>query len=328
MTLFVLRRLLAIVPMVVIVLSITFLLVSFAPGSPFSRERQLSPQVEARLNAKYGFDEPRWKQYLRFMGRLAGWTKQGNETVWRPFPDFGDSLKYQDRRVSEIIAEALPISAILGITAYGIAVLAGIGAGILAASRKGSRVDRLVTMAATAGVSIPNFVLGPLLVLLFSLTLYVLPPARLEWVQWGSRKLPDWKSLALPCITLSAVYIAYIARITRSSMIEALGKDFIRTAHAKGASRTRILFRHALRSSILPVVSFTGPALAFLLTGTVVVETIFAIPGLGRYLIDAANNRDHFLLLGITAFASLSLMLCNLLVDVLYAILDPRIRYR
>jgi oligopeptide transport system permease protein len=178
------------------------------------------------------------------------------------------------------------------------------------------------------GVSIPNFVLGPILVIVFSLTLYWLPPARMDWaLEWGYLRIPTLRTVLLPVITLAAVYIAYIARLTRSGMVETLRQDYIRTARAKGLSEWRVVLVHALRGGILPVVSFSGPAIAFLITGTVVVERIFSIPGLGGYFIDAANNRDHFLILGLTAFGAISLMLANLLVDMAYAWLDPRIRY-
>jgi oligopeptide transport system permease protein len=181
---------------------------------------------------------------------------------------------------------------------------------------------------AMLGVAVPNFILGPVLVLVFSLTLYWLPPARLEWAfEWGYLRIPTLRTILLPAVTLSALYIAYIARLTRSGLVETLRQDYIRTARAKGLSEWRVVTVHALRGAILPVVSFSGPALAFLITGTVVVERMFAIPGLGAYFIDAANNRDHFLILGLTAFGAIALMFANLLVDIAYAYIDPRIRY-
>lgn len=318
------------VPLVLLVLTITFFMVSLAPGSPFSKERKLPPEIEANLNAKYGFDQSRWKQYTRFMGRILGFTydTETKSYSWRPYPDFGDSTKYRDRRVNDIILEALPVSIVLGLTAYLIALALGLTTGVLSSLKPNSLLDYTTMSSAMMGVSIPNFVLGPLLVIVFSLTLYWFPPARMEWaLEWGYLRIPTLKTMVLPALTLAALYVAYIARMTRSGMLETLRQDYIRTARAKGLSERRVVLGHALRGGLLPVVSFTGPALAFLISGTIVVETIFSVPGLGRYFIDAANNRDHFLLLGITAFVAVSLMIFNLLVDIAYAWIDPRIRY-
>jgi oligopeptide transport system permease protein len=318
------------VPLVLLVLTITFFMVSLAPGSPFSKERKLPPEIEANLNAKYGFDQSRWNQYTRFMGRILGFTydTETKSYSWRPYPDFGDSTKYRDRRVNDIILEALPVSIVLGLTAYLIALALGLTTGVLSSLKPNSLLDYTTMSSAMMGVSIPNFVLGPLLVIIFSLTLYWFPPARMEWaLEWGYLRMPTLKTMVLPALTLAALYVAYIARMTRSGMLETLRQDYIRTARAKGLSERRVVLGHALRGGLLPVVSFTGPALAFLISGTIVVETIFSVPGLGRYFIDAANNRDHFLLLGITAFVAVSLMIFNLLVDIAYAWIDPRIRY-
>jgi oligopeptide transport system permease protein len=318
------------VPLVLLVLTITFFMVNLAPGSPFSKERTLAPEIEANLNAKYGFDQPRAVQYARFMGRMIGFTynTETRSYSWHPYPDFGDSTKYKDRRVNDIIKEALPVSAVLGLTAYLIALIIGLTSGILSSLKQNSWLDYTTMSGAMLGVSIPNFVLGPLLVIIFSLGLYWLPPARMEWAaEWGYLRIPTLRTLILPALTLSALYVAYIARMTRSGMLETLRQDYIRTARAKGLSEWRVVLRHALRGGILPVVSFTGPALAFLISGTIVIERIFSVPGLGNYFVEAANNRDHFLLLGITAFVAVLLMLFNLLVDVAYAYIDPRIRY-
>jgi oligopeptide transport system permease protein len=317
-------------PLVFVVLTITFIMVQMAPGSPFSTQRRLPPEIEANLKAKYGFDQPKFTQYIRYMGRLVGITynRDAKAWAWRPYPDFGDSTKYKDKTVNQIIKEALPVSAVLGIIAYLVAMIVGLAAGIVAAYKQNTWIDHLTTGVAMLGVSIPNFVLGPLLVTTFSLTLYWFPPARMEWaLEWGYLRIPTLRTVVLPVITFSAVYVAYIARLTRSGMIETLHQDYIRTARAKGLPEWRVVLVHALRGGILPVVSFSGPALAFLITGTVVVERIFSIPGLGGYFIDAANNRDHFLILGLTAFGAIALMFANLLVDIAYAWLDPRIRY-
>ena len=327
---FAFRRLLVMGPLVLVVLTITFVMVQMAPGSPFSSQRRLPPEIEANLKAKYGFDQPKLTQYWRYMGRLIGFTysREAKSWTWHPYPDFGDSTKYKDKTVNQIIKEALPVSAVLGLLAYILAMLVGLTAGIVAAYKQNTWVDHVTTGLAMLGVSIPNFVLGPILVIVFSLTLYWLPPARMDWAfEWGYLRIPTFRTVLLPVVTLAAVYIAYIARLTRSGMVETLHQDYIRTARAKGLSEWRVVLVHALRGGILPVVSFSGPAIAFLITGTVVVERIFSIPGLGGYFIDAANNRDHFLILGLTAFGAISLMLANLLVDMAYAWLDPRIRY-
>jgi oligopeptide transport system permease protein len=213
----------------------------------------------------------------------------------------------------------LPVSASIGITAYLLALVVGITIGSIAALKQNSTWDYVSMALAMLGISLPNFVLGPLLVLVFSLTLYWLPPSR--WQGFPSR------NVILPVLTLSAIYMAYIARLTRAGMLEVLRSDYVRTARSKGLSERNVLIRHALRGGLLPVVSYTGPALAFLLTGTVVVERIFALPGLGNYFIQAALNRDEPLIIGIVAFIAMTLLLMNLLVDIAYAYLDPRIRY-
>jgi oligopeptide transport system permease protein len=326
---FALRRLLMMGPMVLIVLTITFIMVQIAPGSPFSSQRRLPPEIEANLKAKYGFDKPKHVQYIRYMGRLLGFKYEPDgRLVWHPYPDFGDSTKYKDKSVNALIKEALPVSAVLGLVAYLLALGIGLAMGIFAAYKQNTWLDHTANGIAMLGVAVPNFILGPVLVLVFSLTLYWLPPARLEWAfEWGYLRIPTLRTVLLPAVTLSALYIGYIARLTRSGLVETLRQDYIRTARAKGLPEWRVVTVHALRGAILPVVSFSGPALAFLITGTVVVERMFAIPGLGAYFIDAANNRDHFLILGLTAFGAIGLMFANLAVDIAYAYIDPRIRY-
>jgi len=316
--------------MVLIALSVTFVMVQMAPGSPFSSRRRLPPEIEANLKAKYGFDQPKLVQYGRFMARLVGFRYEGGTRgyQWQAYPDFGDSTKYKDKSVNQIIKEALPVLAVLGSFAYALALTFGLGLGVLAAYKQNTWIDHSANGLAMFGIAVPNFILGPVLVLVFSLTLYWLPPARLEWAyEWGYLRIPTLRTVLLPALTLSALYIAYIARLTRSGLVETLKQEYIRTARAKGLSEWRVVTVHALRGVILPVVSFSGPAIAFLLTGTVVVERMFAIPGLGAYFIDAANNRDHFLILGLTAFGAIALMFANLLVDITYALIDPRIRY-
>lgn len=456
---FIIRRLMVIFPMVLLVITLTWVLIRLAPGNFYSTAKGLPPAVEKNIRAKYGLDKPWYVQYGKTMWQIIG-------------GDFGFSRQYPEQTVNEILARALPVSATIGLVAYLIALVSGLVFGTLAALRQNSALDYGSMAAAMLGISIPNFVLGPILVLLFALTLYWLPAARWDWfvqagpfpwlkyvlwavfiilvvgaaafsiyrvavrrsnpdrlaegrteeasswiptiigfvlgnavlallallfvraVNWGqsgvavpvlalvvvilaviiglwlARRahsimlesliygmvaaavppllallirmlgglfqltaqvgpvgIPRLRYILLPALTLSAVYMAYIARLTRAGMLEVLRKDYIRTARAKGLKERYVIVRHALRGGILPVVSYTGPALAFIVGGTVVVERIFALPGLGNYLINAALNRDEPLLLGITAFISTIILLFNLLVDIAYAYIDPRIRY-
>lgn len=302
---FILRRLLVIVPMLLVVVSLTWALIRLAPGNFYSGEKKLPAAIERNIREKYGLDKPWYVQY----GRMLSNTVRG---------DFGESLKYPGTTVNAILAATLPVSATLGVLAYLLALIVGITAGTLAALRQNSRVDYASMTFAMLGISMPNFVLGPALVFLFALSWYWLPPAR--WEGFGVH-------MVLPVLTLSAVYMAYIARLTRSGMLEVLRSNYIRTARAKGLSEFDVIVRHAVRGGLLPVVSFSGPALAFLISGTVVVERIFALPGLGNYFINANLNRDEPLIIGIVAFMSIAVLVFNLLVDVAYAFFDPRIRY-
>ncbi len=301
---FILKRLIIIIPMALLVVTLTWGLIRLAPGNFYTGEKKLAPAVEANIRAKYGLDKPWYVQYGIMIGNVA----RG---------DFGSSLKYEGQTVNEIIARHLPYSATLGILAYLLALVVGLTAGIIAALDQNSRFDYGSMSLAMLGLSVPNFVLGPLLVLVFSFWLYWFPPAR-----WGSAS-----ALVLPVVTLAAIYAAYIARLTRAGMLEVMRSDYIRTARAKGLDEKSILLRHAIRGGLIPVVSFTGPALAALLAGTVVVERVFAIPGLGNIFIQSVLNRDEPLILGIVAFLSIVIMIFNLLVDVSYGFLDPRIRY-
>jgi oligopeptide transport system permease protein len=303
---FIIRRIIVIVPMLFIVVTLTWALIRLAPGNFYTGEKKLSPAIEENLREKYGLNRPWHVQYRRVLWNIARF-------------DFGSSLKYEGQSVNQILWRALPISATLGLSAYLIALFVGITTGTLAALRQNSWIDYASMALAMLGISIPNFVLGPLLVLIFSLTLFWVPPAL--WNGFLS------KNLILPAITLSAIYIAYIARLTRSGMLEVMRSDYIRTARAKGLSEGAVVTRHALRGGLLPVVSFSGPALAFLITGTVVVERVFSLPGLGNYFINACFNRDEPLIIGIVAFIAISVLFFNLLVDIAYGFIDPRIRY-
>ena len=302
---FILRRLLATVPMVLIVVSLTWGLIRLAPGNFYTGERAIPPAIERNIREKYGLDQPWYVQY----GRMMGNTLKG---------DFGSSLRYAGEPVNSILAAAAPVSAMLGGLAYLLALIVGITAGTVAALHQNSRLDYASMAAALVGISVPNFVLGPALVLWLALTWFWLPPAL--WNGFSA-------NLILPVVTLSAVYMAYIARLTRAGMLEVLRSNYIRTARAKGLSERAVVVRHALRGGLLPVLSFSGPALAMLLAGTIVVERIFAVPGLGNYFINANLNRDEPLIIGIVAFTSIAILLLNLLVDVAYAVVDPRVRY-
>jgi oligopeptide transport system permease protein len=302
---FAVRRLIVTVPMVLVVVSLTWGLIRLAPGNFYTGEKPLPPAIEQNLRQKYGLDRPWYVQY----GRMLANTVRG---------DFGSSLHYTGQSVNSILAEALPVSALLGVLAYLLALVVGITSGTIAALKQNSRLDYASMAFAMVGISLPNFVLGPILVLVFALTWYVLPPAR-----WNGFSI----NLILPVLTLSAVYMAYIARLTRSGMLEVLRSNYIRTARAKGLRERDVVVRHALRGGLLPVVSFSGPALAFLVTGTVVVERIFALSGLGNYFINANLNRDEPLIIGIVAFISILILIFNLLVDLAYGFVDPRIRY-
>ena len=305
---FIIRRLLITIPTILVVITITWGLIKLAPGNFYSGEKRLPPAIEKNIRQKYGLDKPWYQQYGKTMWNIVGHF------------DFGTSLRYEGQSVNTIIWRSLPVSAAVGILAYLLALVVGITIGSIAALKQNSRWDYSSMALAMLGISVPNFVLGPILVLIFSLSLYWLPPSR-----WGG--FPS-KNLILPVLTLSAIYMAYIARLTRAGMLEVLRSDYIRTARAKGLSEKDVVIKHALRGGLMPVVSYTGPALAFLLTGTVVVERIFSLPGLGNYFIQASLNRDEPLIIGIVAFIAITLLLMNLLVDILYAYLDPRVRYQ
>lgn len=301
---FVVRRLLIIIPMALVVVTLTWGLIRMAPGSFYTSEKKLPAAIEKNIKEKYGLDKPLLQQYFIMMGNIV----RG---------DFGDSLKFEGKSVNEVISTHFPYSAIIGVLAYLLALIIGLTAGITAALKQNSFFDYTSMSVAMLGLSVPSFVLGPILVLIFSLGLFWLPPAR-----WGGVT-----NLILPVLSLSAIYAAYIARLTRAGMLEVMRSDYIRTARAKGLSEWKVLLKHGIRGGLIPVVSYTGPALAALLAGTVVIERVFAIPGLGNIFVQSIQNRDETLTLGIVAFLSILIMVFNLLVDISYAFIDPRIRY-
>ena len=301
---FALGRLLQAIPVLLIVISATFLLVHSAPGGPFSDEKAVPPEVVAALEAQYNLDQTLWQQYVSYLGDIV----QG---------DFGPSFKYSGRTVNELIAAGLPITAELGLYAMLVALFIGIAAGVIAAIKPNSAQDYIPMSAAMIGICMPSFLLGPILVLVFGIQLEWLPVSG-----WGD--IPGDK--ILPSITLGAGYAAYIARLSRGGMLEVLSQDYIRTARAKGLSEPLIIFKHAIRGGLIPVVAFLGPAFAGLLSGSFVVETIYQIPGLGRFYVQAAFNRDYTMILGMTIFFATLIILFNLLSDMLAIWLNPKLR--
>lgn len=304
MLIYALRRLAAAIPTLLVLAILAFTLVRAAPGGPFDNERQVPAEIEANLNAKYHLDEPLPKQFVRYLWDLM----QG---------DFGPSFQYKDRTVNELIYGGFPVSLRLGVSALSIALILGVLAGCIAALKQNSAVDYSVMALSMTGISIPNFVVAPLLIL--GLAVYA------GWLPAGGWQ-GGWQQMVLPVTALSLPMIAYIARITRGSMIEVLGSDYIRTARAKGLPESQVLLRHALKPALLPIVSYLGPAMAGVITGSVVIERIFTIPGLGSYFVDGAINRDYTLVMGVVMFYGTLIIFFNFLVDLLYAVLDPRVR--
>lgn len=302
-----LRRLLGAIPTLLLVVVLAFLLVHAAPGGPFDAERVLPPEIEANINAFYHLDEPLPRQFAHYLSNLV----RG---------DLGPSYRYRDYTVSELIAGALPVSMLLGSLAMLLAVIVGIGAGTIAALRQNSIVDRVVMAFAMIGISVPIFVVAPLLVLLLAV--------KLNWLPAGWSGTTSGTRLLLPVIALALPQIAYIARLTRASMIDVLASAYIRTARAQGLGTFAIIRYHALKPAMMPVISYMGPAIAAVLTGSVVVEQIFGIPGVGQFFVNGALNRDYTLVLGIVIVYAALIVLMNLLVDILYGVIDPRVRYR
>jgi len=299
------RRCAGIVPTLLIIITASFFIVRLAPGSPFEQEQTLAPQVRANLDRAYGLDQPMLLQYLKYLRGLA-------------HGDFGPSFKQRDFTVTELIVEGLPVSATVGGTAILLATLVGIPLGILAALRRNTAADHGIAGFIVLGLALPGFVTGPLLALAFGVYLHWLPVAGWE----GSLRY-----VVLPAVTLALPVIAYVTRLTRASVLEAFRANFIRTARARGLGPWRILRRHVLRPALLPVVSYLGPATAFVVTGSLVVETVFGLPGTGRYLVQGAINRDYTLVMGMVIVYGTLVLLLNLAADLLYGWLDPRVRH-
>ncbi len=298
-------RLLGLIPTLLVLITIAFFLIRLAPGGPFDSEKILPPEIKANLDAKYHLDEPVVKQYFRYLGQII--------TL-----DFGPSFQYKDWTVNELIARGFPVSLTIGGLAMLLAFFLGTLIGIAAAMRQNTAVDYSLMGVAMLGISIPNFVVAPLLILLVAVYAGWLPAGGWDW---------SVQRMVLPVVTLALPAIAYIARLTRGSMIEVLHSNYIRTARAKGLPESLVILRHALKPALLPVISFMGPATAGLITGSVVIERIYSIPGLGSYFVQGALNRDYTLVMGVVIFYGVIIILLNFIVDILYAWMNPRIRY-
>lgn len=303
---FIIGRVLESLPTIFVLITVSFFLIRLAPGGPFSSEKAYTPEVLANINAKYQLDKPLYQQCLIYLGNLF----RG---------DLGPSFKYKDQTVNSLIAAAFPVSLKLGIVSFTLAFILGISAGITAALKQNTYLDHLIMTLSMTGIILPSFVFAPLLVLIFSI--------HLKWLPAGGWNNGEVLNMILPVCSLSVAYIATIARITRASMIEVLNSDFIRTAKLKGLSSREIVFKHALLPALIPVISYLGPAFVGIITGSIVIENIFGLPGIGRLFINGALNRDYSLVLSLTLLVGLLTILFNAIVDILYALIDPKIRY-
>jgi oligopeptide transport system permease protein len=305
MTAYLIRRLLWLVPVLLFVAVITFVLMHSVPGGPWDREKPLPPAAVEQLNRKYGLDQPLWEQFGRYLlGLLHG--------------DLGVSYRQSDRPVAEIIGSGIKVSATLGGLAMLVSVVVGVPLGVVAALRRNRALDYLSVSLATLGASTPNFVLGIVLIVIFASTLHLLPT-----IGWGS-----WKQAIMPVLALSALPTAFLARITRASTLEVLQQDYVRTAWAKGLTVQAVVLRHVARNALIPVLTLAGPLAAALVTGSFIIESQFAIPGVGRAFVTAIFGRDYGVIMGVTLFYALVVATANLAVDLAYAAADPRIRYR
>jgi oligopeptide transport system permease protein len=304
----VLGRLLQLIPVLLILFTLTFFISKAIPGGPFSAERQVSAQIKAQLDAYYGLDQPLWKQYLNYLWRFST-------------GDFPPTYSYPTENAGEVIARAFPISLQIGSLAFTIALLIGVTAGAVAAVNKNKLLDYFPMSLAMVGICLPTFVMGPILVLLFGLNLKLAPVSG-----WYGLEYSFFPPMAMPAITLGLLYGAYIARLTRGGMLDVLNQDFIRTARAKGVRDHEIIFKHAMRGGLLPVVSFLGPAFAGLISGSFVVEKVFNVPGLGTEFIKSVFNRDYPLIIATVVFFGFLIVIFNLVADLIQAMLDPRSR--
>ncbi len=300
-----LSRLLTALPTLFVLVTLAFFMMRAAPGGPFDSERSLAPEIEAAIEAQYHLDEPLIRQYLHYLLDLS-------------HGDLGPSFQYEGYRVTELIAAGLPVSALLGGLALCLAVVVGVSIGIVAAQRRNHLIDHVLMTLSALGICIPAFVVAPLLILAFAVAL--------GWLPAGGWSAGQWRDVLLPVLALALPQLAYVARLTRTSMVDVLQAPYVLAARAKGLPTRQILLRHALRPALLPVLSYLGPAAAALITGSVVIEQIFSIPGLGRYFVQAALNRDYTLVLGVVLVYGALIVLFNFVVDMLYGVLDPRVR--
>ncbi len=299
---YIVKRVLLAIFTVWVVITVTFFVMHSVPGGPFVGEKATTPAVQAAMEAKYGLDKPLYEQYFTYLGDIV--TKF----------DFGPSLKNRGRMVIDIILDGMKTSMMLGLIAAGVSTVCGVVLGAVAALRRNKLIDRIIMVVTTAFVSMPSFIMGALLLALFAVQLQLLP---------ANGATPA--GLVLPIITLALYPMAYITRLTRSSMLDVLGQDYIRTAKAKGVSGPRIIFGHALKNSLIPVLTYLGPMLAYIVTGSLVVEQIFAVPGIGRAFVSSITNRDYPMIMGTTIILAVLIVVMNLVTDILYKIVDPRI---
>ena len=304
---FVFRRLAVAIPTLLILVILSFVLMYSAPGGPFNSERPLPPEVLANIEAKYGLDQPFWKQIVNY---VVGVVTQF---------DFGPSFQYKDRSVNDVIAQGFPVTLTYGFWSFVVAVTVGVSLGVAAAIKQNSWLDYLAVGISIGAQVLPNFVMAPILLLVFTLWL--------GWLPGGGWNGGQWQFLVMPVIALSTSYMASIARITRSSMLEVLNTNFIRTARAKGLPMRRVIWRHAMKPTILPVLSYLGPAFVGMITGSVIIDVFFSTGGIGQFFVNSAFNRDYSVIMGITILVGTLTILFNLLVDILYAWIDPKIRY-
>lgn len=301
------KRLISAIPTLFIMIAVAFFMIRVAPGGPFDTEKSVPPEIEANLNKAYNLDKPVHEQFWIYLKNLS----KG---------DFGPSFQYKDFSVTELIGKGFPVSIKLGLTAMFFALIFGVLAGTIAAIKQNSHTDHITMFFAMTGISVPNFVMAPILILIFAVFLGWLPAG--GWGETGAIR-----NMVLPVIALALPQVAYISRLTRGSMVEVLRSNFIRTARAKGLSERAVIIKHALKPALLPVVSYLGPATAGIMTGSVVIEIIFGLPGIGKYFIQGALNRDYTLVVGCVIVYGTLILVFNFLVDLLYGVLDPKVRY-
>ncbi len=305
---FIIRRILSLIPTLFVVVTLSFFLIRLAPGDPFAREKNLPEVIRQNMMKKYNMDKPIIQQYVTYLGNVLRW-------------DFGPSFRSKDYTVNQLIDAGLPVSTSLGLTSLAVALTLGTLVGIVSALKQNKWPDYAAVSVAVIGISVPLFVIGPILQLVFAMKLKILPVG-----QWFSSV--GWKAIIMPALTLSFPYFAYIARLSRASILEVLRSDYVRTARAKGLKESVVVWKHVLKGALLPVVTYLGPAFSGIITGSVVVETIFLVPGIGRPFVNAAINRDYTLIMGEVVVYSIVLLLMNLIVDIVYGFLDPRISYK